>query len=348
MKDPDPHTKYLNNRSDISDEEREIITGFIDQRNAIKQTSRRTKGKQAYEAAWITEALHDIGASLDTCTVKDLLKVASKAGSGTFTKNSRQTKIMTLKVLAHHIHRFHHTIENMDLLTHDVKAGAAESNTKLTLSVSEWAILINTPMSAREKAMVAMLYDGYHRPKEILILKWSDLRFNTDGAVEYEITFKTEITRTIVQKPWTTRLLKAWARECGAKIGETDGPIFPGPDGGYYQTITVLADIFNDLKEKTGMPHLMPSLLRNTAMKHDADAGMSVSYICLRAWGVTYNKMINIYMKPDSAKIQGDQHRERGVSDVMPVIADVDELDLIERIARLERRLLAREELDGK
>jgi integrase len=335
MKDPNPHLRYLETRSGISDEEKQIIIGFIDQRNAIRQTSRRTKGKQAYVVTWITDTLHSNNSTLMTCTVHDLLKVAGKAGSGEYTKNSRQTMIMTLKVLAHYLHRFNHPIQNLDLLTHDVKAGAADCNTKKTLSEDEWKRLINAPMPAREKAIVAMLYDGYHRPGEILILNWSDLYFNKENAVEYVIKFKTELPRTIVQKPWATKILKRWAAELGAKIGETDGPIFPTADGGYYQSNTTLADIFIDLKKKTNIPHLMPSVLRNTAMKHDADAGLPVSYICLRAWGVTYNKMINIYMRPDSSKIQGDQHRKAGLINATPVVDGEEET----RIDQLENAL---------
>jgi hypothetical protein len=101
-------------------------------------------------------------------------------------------------------------------------------------------------------------------------------------------------------------------------------------------TINVLADVFGDLKKKTGFAHLMPSVLRNSAMKHDADNGMPVSYICLRAWGVTYNKMINIYMKPDSAKIQGDQHRERGIAEVVPML-DEDSSKLTKEIEILKQ-----------
>ncbi|MGA9621449.1 tyrosine-type recombinase/integrase [Methanoregula sp.] len=329
------HLIYLDSQ-EISHAERDIIKGFIEQRNAIKPTSFRTKGKQAYESVWICKILRENKSSLDACTVHDLLKVAGNAGSGAFTKNSRQTKIMTLKTLSQYIHRFHHPINNLDLLTHDVKAGAAECYTKKTLSMNEWKRLINTPMPARDRAIIAMLYDGYHRPKEILLLNWSDLHVNSEGVVEYEIRFKTEIPRTIVQKPWTTQILKIWARETGAKIGETNSPIFPAPDGGHYVTINVLADVFGDLKKKTGFAHLMPSVLRNSAMKHDADNGMPVSYICLRAWGVTYNKMINIYMKPDSAKIQGDQHRERGIAEVVPML-DEDSSKLTKEIEILKQ-----------
>ena len=337
------HITYLN-AADVSEAEREILKGFIDQRNTVRPTGPRTKGKQAYEGFWICQMLrickepHHRRATLDKCNVKDLLKVAGEASNGTFKKNSRQTKIMTLKVLARYINRTHHKIPNLDMLTLDVKAGAADCDTKNPITMSEWHLLINLPMPARDKAMVAMLYDGYHRPKEILILKWTDLKLRDDGAVEYVIKFKTELPRTIVQKPWTTKLLKAWAKECGAEIGKTPGPIFAN-GGKYYQTIQVIADLFQVLRKKTGIQHLIPSVLRNSAIKHDVDAGLPVSYVCLRAWGVTYNKMINIYMKPDSGRIQADQHRKASVADASPVVDEEEE----DRIATLERKQRAQE-----
>lgn len=195
MRSDEGHRVYLDGCG-LPKEDREIIAGFIEQRNAVKPTATRTKGKQAYECVWIAQNLS--GAALSSCTVHDLLKAAGAASSGNYTKNSRQTKIMILKVLARYIHRFHHEIPNLDLLTQDVKAGTAESDTKDLITVDEWHRLINTPMPARDKAMVAMLYDGYHRPMEILILKWSDLKIQKDGSIQYVIKFKTGIPRTIV------------------------------------------------------------------------------------------------------------------------------------------------------
>lgn len=332
MRSADGYRAYLDGCS-LPKEDREIIAAFIEQRNAVKPTATRTKGKQAYECTWIAENL--AGAALSSCTVHDLLKAAGAASSGEYTKNSRQTKIMTLKVLARYIHRFHHEIPNLDLLTQDVKAGTAESDTKDLITVDEWHQLINTPMPARDKAMVAMLYDGYHRPKEILILKWSDLQVLKDGSIQYVIRFKTGIPRTIAQKEWTTKILKAWAKESGAKIGESPGPVFPSSlTGDHYHTIEPLVNLCERLREKTGIKHLIPSVFRNSALKHDADEGMPVSYMCLRAWGVTYNKMINIYMKPDSGKIQADQHRKSGKQE-SPII-DEEEND---RLSKLERKI---------
>lgn len=311
MRVPDCATNYISNY-DMAPEERDILIGYIEQRNAIRPTAPTTRAKQGYIGCGIVTVLNGHGARLDTCTVQDLLKVAGEASSGRFTRNTRQTWIIMLKALGTYVHRFHHPIENLDLLTHDVRAGAASKNRKEALTLEEWDTVLNYPMPARDRAILALLYDGYHRPYEVLLLKWSDLKTNEQGAIEYEITFKTERSRTIVQKPGTTAILESWRRECGRKPDDAI-PIFPTSGRDQYRSINVLKNLFDWLKEGTGIVKLKPSVLRTTAITHDVEAGLPISYICLRAWGEPYNNLINLYTKPDSARIQSDQHKKAGI-----------------------------------
>jgi len=300
--------------------ERDLLIDFIEHRNAISPTGKATQKKQAFQGTWICGVLHGRGRALDTCTVRDLLAVASKASSGAFTQNTRQTKIATLKGLAKYIDRFHHKIPDLDLLG-DVKTGCADKGRKQTISVPEWERVLNARMSAKERGMIATIYDGYHRPREILLLKWSDLKVNRNGHIEYEITFKTEKTRTIVQKGTTTAILEMWRQECGANYGD-ETPVFPDRDGQPYQSTTVLRDLFARLRKQTGIASLSPGSLRNIAITHDVEAGLPTSYICLRAWGEPYNPMINVYARPDSGRMQEEQHKQNGL-DVVAVGASV-------------------------
>jgi integrase len=340
MRSPDSHINYLNT-APISPAERGIIIGYIDQRNAISPTVTNTKLKQAYQGVWICKTLHNHHSHLDTATVKQFLLVAGDAAN--HTKDTRQTKISTLKAMAQYIHRFHHPIKNLDLLLHDVKSGSAAKNLKDGLTLDEWSRVINLPMSARDRAYLALLYDGCHRPREPLLLRWCDLRINESGDIEDTIVFKTKIPRTIVQKRETTEILEAWRRECGAKLTD-ETPIFPGRDGKPYHTITTVAKMFKKLRERAGIPRLKPSMIRNSALLHDVEAGLPVSYICLRAWGEPYNELINLYTKPDSGRIQRDQHAKNGTAAISPVLGASGKYG-VDRIAKLEHRLAALEEL---
>ena len=79
-------------------------------------------------------------------------------------------------------------------------------------------------------------------------------------------------------------------------------------------------------------------MLRTTAITHDVDAGLPVSYICLRAWGEPYNDLINLYTKPDSGKIQRDQHGKIGMTPAV-LGGSGKFMTKDDRIAELERRL---------
>ena len=193
----------------------------------------------------------------------------------------------------------------------DVKTGSTQRNRKEALTVMEWEAVFNLPMSAKDRAILAMMYDGYHRPREVLMLKWSDLK-QTDEGIEYAINFKTGIPRTIVQKLGTTAILERWRHECGT-VADSNSHIFPDNHGRSYESNMVLVHLFNRLKKETGIKKLKPSVLRTTALTHDVEAGLPISYICLRAWGVPFNEIINVYTKPDSGKIQREQHVKDGI-----------------------------------
>ena len=121
-------------------------------------------------------------------------------------------------------------------------------------------------------------------------------------------------------------------------------PLFPAPDGKPYETITVLAKLFDKFKEETGIPGLKPSVLRNSALTHDVESGLPVSYICLRAWGEPYNELINLYTKPDSGKIQRDQHEKTGMATaVLGVSGKYNTKD--DRITALEREMATLREI---
>lgn len=349
MRSAEGYIAYLD-AADITDAEREILKGYIDQRNAIKPTAPRTKGKQAYEGVWICSILHENGAGLHSCTVHDLLKVANTAGSGSFTKNSRQTKIVVVKALARYIDRFHHKIKDLDLLMDDVKAGTAAKNRKPAITLEQWHTIRSLPMSAKHRAMLYLLYYSYHRPGELALLKWSGLR-QEGGEIQYDIKFKTEKMRTIVMRAEAVDVLETWRNECGALLTD-DTPIFPAPGGDKYRTITHLAKLFRRIKKATGIPGLMPSILRNSGPQHDLEAGYPVAYVCLRMWGEPYNELINLYTKPDSGKIQRDQHGKAGAA-TGAVLGDTREYltatDMIAKQAKeldqLRRRMDANDEL---
>ena len=285
-----------------------IIEAWIESR-AANGTSERTQAKQRHIAYKIVDAIHQGKKTLDTAEGKDFAKAAAVI-SQKVTQNSRQTIISQLKSMVKFIQK-ERVIKDADNIIVDVKAGSPSKQNKDVLSIEEMATILNAPMSAKERAYLAMLYDGYHRPYEPYTLKWHDLKINSSGAIEYAIMFKTGVTRTIVQKPDTTSILELWRRESGHSYKDDDY-IFPDNNGEQYQTLMQATRLMQRLEKRAGLHNLKPSSIRNTAITHDVQAGLPLTYICMRAWGEPYNDMINIYVKANSGQMQNDQHAKGG------------------------------------
>jgi site-specific recombinase XerC len=298
-------------------EERVILDDWISSR-AANGTAERTQAKQRHIAYKIIAVLHDNNTTLDTAQGKDFAKAAAVI-SNKVTQNSRQSIISQLKNMVKFIQKSR-TIEDADSIMEDVKAGSPSKQNKGVLTHSVWESVLNAPMSSKERAYLAVLYDGYHRPYEPYILKWSHLTINESGAIEYKITFKTGIERIIVQKPETTAILEMWRKESGHNYGD-DAYIFPDNNGKQYSTLMQAIKLCKRLQKHLKLTELKPSSIRNTAITHDVQAGLPLAYICMRAWGEPYNGMINIYAKANSSQMQVDQHAKNGHAAV-PVVEE--------------------------
>lgn len=299
--------------------ERAILDGWVVSRKTDGLVSQRTENKQRHLAYKIIGILHEGKSSLDKAQGEDFEKVAA-AISQTMTQNSRQSFITQLKSMVKYIQK-ERVIQDVDRIL-DVKAGSPSKKNKGVLSHEQWENILNATMSSKERAYLAMLYDGYHRPYEPYTLKWSDLQINEAGAIEYKITFKTQTERIIVQKPETTAILEMWKKESGHNYGD-DAYIFPDNHGGQYSTLMQAIKLFRRLQKHAHLKELKPSSIRNTAITHDVNARLPLQYISMRAWGEPYNDMINIYVKAQSAQMQVDQHALNGhaavkVADEMP------------------------------
>jgi integrase len=294
-------------QNQMTAEERLILDGWIESRAAANKTSVRTQAKQRHIAYKIISILHDKKTSLDRAQGKDFAKVAAALGNEV-TQNSRQTIISQLKSMVRFIQESR-TVEDAPSILEKVKGGSPSKQNKGVLSLDEWERLLNAPMSSKERAYLAVLYDGYHRPGEPYTLKWSDLKVNPSGAIEYKINFKTGIERTIVQKPETTGILEMWRKESGHSYGDS-ALVFPDNSGNQYKSLMQAIKLCRRLQEHLELTELKPSSIRNTSISHDVQARLPLVYICLRAWGMPYNDMINIYAKANSAQMQVDQHAQ--------------------------------------
>lgn len=296
-------------QNELSAKECSIVEGFVESR-MTNGTCKRTQEKQRHYAYIIIHHLHENKVSLDKAQGADFARAAARIGQISKSQNSRQSILSQLKSMARFINK-RRPIKDADSVLVDVIAGSPSKQNKDVLMLSEWERVLNLPMKAKERAYLAMLYDGYLRPYEPFILKWSDLKIGADNHIEYITDFKTGIPRTIVMKPDAVAILEIWRRECGRNYGD-DVYVFPNNDGNQYKTKETATKLFQRLRKATGYKKLIPSSIRNTAISHDVQAELPLQYVCMRAWGEPYNEMINIYVKANSSKLQISTQEKNG------------------------------------
>jgi len=288
-------------QNQMTPREREILAGFV-QVKANNGATKRTQQKVRHIVYKLVSTLHAVrkGVTLDTATYTDLSAVPSaitNAKGEPITQNSRQSFITTLKALVEFMRdELDIRIEGKEHSFKKIIAGGASHENKEEIEPDDWQKVLNCHMTTRELAMVTLMYDGCLRPMEPLILKWSDMKINAEGAIQYQITFKTDKPRTIIVKPDAVAVLEEWRRASGRKYGD-DAPVFPDRFGGHYSTIMPIVKLFRRLRKDTGLVNMTPGAIRNTAITGDVLTGYSEAYVCFRCWGVASSPMINVYVR---------------------------------------------------
>jgi integrase len=295
--------------------EREILEGFIIMK-ANSGAKERTQQKVRHICYKLLAVLHGIrpGCTLDTATYADFAAVPSKLtnkNGDAITQNSRQSFITTLKALTSFMKDdMDLEIEGKEHTFDKIKAGASTQENKDEITPEEWQRVLNCHMTTRDRALLTLMYDGCLRPGEPLVLKWSDFKINDEGAIQYQITFKTTKPRDIVMKPDAVAVLEEWRRASGWNYGD-NVPLFPDRCGGHYSTIEPVVKLFRRLRKESGIPGMTPGSIRNSAITADVMAGFSEAYVCFRCWGEASNPMINTYVrKARAAKMQAEQQRK--------------------------------------
>jgi len=321
------------NHTDLSDEEKKIIIGFLEWRTM----NDKTRKSRSSILIVLAMALREQGSSYSTLSMNDI-KTLDTLIKSRYKKNSQQTYITTLKAVAVYLDEEHHPIEKINKLK-SIRSGSASPGDKTILSEVDWIKLLNSPgLKMRDRVMLQLLYDGFHRPGEILKLKWSDFTRNEQGEVSYSITFKTDKPRQIAQSVETTNILSLWRRELGTV--SDDSPVFPKRGGGFYTSI----DPLNRLFRKIGIEKFTPGSIRNTAITHDVERpDHNPSATCFKAWGKATNPMLSTYAaKADSLKLQRQKLKKGEVARVIPFgIEDRTVKDMVE----MQRRLAILEKL---
>jgi site-specific recombinase XerD len=201
-------------------------------------------------------------------------------------------------------------IESIKLPEHQWKTKKPDD----MLTVEEIITVIQAARTSRDKALIAMLYDGSNRPIELLRLVWRDIIADEHGY--YFITdAKTRKERHIRLTTQSIPYLDQWRAE------HPD----PSPDQYVFCTINATAKgirpltidnvqrMIKLLRRNTGINKLKASVFRPSKITHDVASGVELPYIMKKNWGSLRTKMIDVYTNLDAGYMDEVALRNAGM-----------------------------------
>lgn len=280
----------------------------------------RTGGTPAWrtvQASLIEQCLGIIGKPLPEITTDDLLKVRDTVTASDYRPNYQRRLILSLR----RFFLWYGKGAGLDLEEiKSIKLPKGQWKTKKPedmLTPADVETVLKAVKNARDRAFLAMLWDGSNRPVELLTLNWEDI-----GADQYGYFFKTSAKtgkerhiRLTISIPY----LEAWKRDYpGEPAGQN--PVFVTVHKVNGKNIRWTRDaasaLMKELRRATGMKKLKLSIFRPSRITHDVKAGYDMPYIMKKNWGSLKTNMIDLYTNIDSDYVDQVALRQAGMARV--------------------------------
>jgi site-specific recombinase XerD len=285
------------NKSRLSRAEVDLILLHFSELEAMKDLKKSTMRSRGHDLIRALDFLHKAGGTLDHCTTAQVLKAVKGMRSAGFSRNTQRLMISSFKKI------IKWRIEegaNIDLKkVMKIKTPAMNYDSKKAedlLTKEEFEQVMAACRNSRDRAIIALLYDGSHRPIEVVTLKWKDLLEDEQGFTvrTKEKTGKERFIRLTYSVPYLTM----WQMDRGPYTPED--PVFITKARGDIRPITnaTLVYLIKELKARTGITKLKPSIFRPSKITHDVEDGLDHSYLMMKNWGSLSTRMLAVYAKP--------------------------------------------------
>ncbi len=280
----------------------DLVSEYLAERQATKGTLDQSVRARSHELMAAVKILEGHEYSLETITTAQALKTFAGIRTAGFSKNYTHRTIQTFKSFLLWY------CENGGVHLNEKKIRAVKSpgmdwRTKSSddiLTRDEVEAVVNACRDSRDRAIIAMLYDGSFRPGELIGLTWKDLIRD-----EYGIRIEFATPKTGYQRPirltYSLPHIYQWEQNYPGTM-TPDAPLFLQTIRHSHQygplTKDGLAMFIRRLREKTGITKLKPSIFRPSKITHDIEEGKDLPYVMMKNWGTMKTTMVDIYAKP--------------------------------------------------
>ena len=308
--DTEPYLTKQIAEGHISKSDADLILDHLYERQAQRGTSDETVRTSASYIALLRGHMPEF----ERCTTSDIIKAVAAIRRLHLRPNTERKYLQHLKTFIGWLDE--RGIIEIDLQKIDrVKAPAAEWITKTPsqmLTIDEVQRVITGCRTSRDRAMLAVLYEGALRPIEVTDLDWRQIEFDRYGAKL--ITDGKTGKRRHIRLLMSAQYLAAWQADYpGDATG--DAPVFLRSRGSPARiTRGAMRKIIDRAAHRAGVEkEIHPYLFRHSRITHWVETGLSESVIKLQSWGNLKSPMLATYAHVSDAAIDAAMLEHAGI-----------------------------------
>jgi site-specific recombinase XerD len=284
----------------ITQSDADLILEHLYERQAQRGISDETVRTSASYIA----LLRDHTPEFEQCTTADVMKAVAAIRRLHLRPNTERKYILHIKQFFAWLDE--RGIAEIDISKIDkVKAPPAEWVTKTPeqmLTINEVQRIIGACRNSRDRAMLAVLYEGALRPIEITKMNWKQIEFDRYGA-KLTTDGKTGKRRHI-RLLMSAQYLAVWQADYPGGASP-DAPIFVRLRGSPAKmTRGAMRKVIERAAKRAGVEKpIHPYLFRHSRITHWVETGLSESVIKLQSWGDLKSPMLATYAHVSDAAI---------------------------------------------
>lgn len=308
--DPEPYLEGKIAEGHITRSDADLILEHLYERQAQRGISDETVRTSASYIA----LLRDHTPEFEQCTTGDVMKAVAAIRRLHLRPNTERKYILHIKQFFAWLDE--RGIAEIDISKIDkVKAPPADWITKTSdemLTIDEVQRIIKACRTSRDRAMLAVLYEGALRPIEIIKMNWKQIEFDRYGA-KLTTDGKTGKRRHI-RLIMSAQYLAAWQADYPGDASG-DAPIFIRLRGSPARmTRGAMRKVIERAALRAGVEKdIYPYLFRHSRITHWVETGLSESVIKLQSWGNLKSPMLATYAHVSDAAIDRAMLEHAGI-----------------------------------